>query len=253
MESSIQFTARAANDSPQRDRAIDALSFEYKLLSPRSREDRYSVALAYDLWKSVWSETLLELDGSERVHSDEFSRQDEIGALFYEGQCVGLTLHRWLDLDDPWALDDTYFVVWPGDAQRRVVTLGSRVCICSNLTVAPAWRRSAGGFSTKEMLLALAVKRFLSTDAAAMLGTPRNGKGMNNLGYRMGATPIVEGATLHGVEIDLVAHVRATMGALVMDEATEALVESLFEEANQQEIRHANRIERLPRTAQSRA
>ena len=78
---------------------------------------------------------------------------------------------------------------WSAEARDRILAEGGLACVCSNLTVASRWRGAVAGLSVKELLLGLSVERFLASDADVMLGTPRNDRNMNGLGYRLGATP----------------------------------------------------------------
>ena len=205
----------------------EALS--YQLLRPNAAgpADMALLGEAYRCWSTVWAETLLELDNVKKVASDDFTRQDEIGAIFHEWECIGMTSYRWVDLSSAIDRSDSYFSVWPADALDSAAAYGSKVCLCSNLTVAAPWRR-AGGYSVKEMLLALAVERFKQTDGDALLGTPRNDKGMNELGYRLGFRPLHHGVAHHGVEIDLVAFYRNSCARLSLAPATESVIQALL-------------------------
>ena len=200
----------------------------YRLLSPRNPgpADIPLLGEAYRCWRSVWQQTLQELDHLDTVPSDDFSRQDEIGALFHEWECLGLTSYRWLDLSNPIDRDDSYFHIWSEEARAAAAMGGPRVCICGNLTVAAPWRR-AKGVPVKEVLLSLAVERFLESPADALLGTPRNDRGMNALGYRLGFQPLSRGVIHHGVEVDLVAFFRASCTRAPSEPSVEAAVQAL--------------------------
>ena len=209
---------------------FDASSLRYHLLVPHveSTAQRELLADAYRCWRVVWGQTLLELDGSERVFSDDLTRQHELGALFYAGRCIGLTGYRWLDLSLCVHRDDSYFKVWQAELLEEIAKSSARVCVGSNLTVLPEWRGSIAGYSVKEILMALAVERFLASDADAMLGTMRNDRGMNGLVYRLGARALVENVVHHGVAVDLVRWTRGAMGPVAPRPATAALVRDLW-------------------------
>jgi len=205
----------------------EALS--YHLLRPKSAgpADIPLLSEAYRCWSEVWKQTLDELDDVNHVPSDDFSRQDQIGALFHEWECIGMTSYRWVDLSNPIFKDDSYFSVWPRECVNAVCAAGTRVCIGSNLTVAAPWRH-ANGASVKELLLALAVDRFLQSDADAMAGTMRNDRGMNALGYRLGFHPLAHDVIHHGVTVDLVAFYRHSDKRDPLDADSEALVQRLL-------------------------
>jgi hypothetical protein len=180
---------------------------------------------AYRVWADVWRETFYKLDGAQSVPSDDFTRQDEIGALFHGAECIGLTAHRCIDVAHPLYKDDSYFAVWPSDALESAVTFGTRLFICSNLTVAPGWRGHRG--QVAELLCALAIERFLKTDADTLVGTPRRDRGVNWLCYRLGVRSLARGVIHHGVPIDLIAFFRKTCTRPPLPPRSEAIVKAL--------------------------
>src|SRR3954466_4957192 len=67
---------------------------------------------AYATWKQVWKQTLLELDGSDQLHSDQFTRQDYIIAIFHGPLCVALCCFRRADFSMPGSIEDSWFKPW---------------------------------------------------------------------------------------------------------------------------------------------
>lgn len=188
---------------------VDPSRLTYHLLRPRDSDpaDALILAEAYRCWIEVWQQTFYELEHVLRVPSDEFTRQDEIGALFHGWECIGLTFYRWIDLANPFHKDDSYFAIWPQDAVEAAAAFGSRLCICSNLTVSAPWRRARGG-PLAELLGALAIERFLKSDGDTLVGTPREDRGINQLSYKLGARALAHGIMHHGVKVDLIAFYR---------------------------------------------
>lgn len=191
-----------------RSRSLELDRLRYCLVSPRAAA-RNVLGGAYRCWKNVWMQTFQELDGAEQIRSDDFTRQDELGLLFEGDECIGMTAYRWVDFSHPTARDDSYFSAWSDDALDALVENGTRVCIGSYLTVAPEWRRTEI-HSAKELLLGLAVRRFLASPADVMTGTMRNDRGMNGIAYRLGAR-LLTSSTMHGVDVDLVAFDRSAL------------------------------------------
>jgi hypothetical protein len=204
----------------------EALSFHR--LQPRAAgiADLPLLGEAYRCWSDVWKTTLRELDNLPDVPSDEFTRQDEIGALFQDYECIGLTCFRWVDTSQAMFLDDSYFKVWPKAASDAARELGPNVCILSNLTVSPAWRR-ARGLSVMEVLGCLSVDRFLHSDGDALVGTPRTDRGVNKLCYRLGFRSLARDVVHHGVKIDLVGFYRRVSERLPLSPTVEGIVSSL--------------------------
>ena len=185
---------------------MSQLPWSYELLDPRSPSPAtlHRLNRAYDCWHESWSVMLEQLDGNAFTHADDFSRQHQIGALFRGDDCAGVSAFRWVDPSLAFHLEDSYFAPWPRPMLRRVLGGLTRVCIGSNLVVAPDFRGTIDGVKVSEVLLGLAVRRYHESDAQLMVGTMRNDRRMNDLSYRLGARPVLQGATHHNVEVDLV-------------------------------------------------
>jgi hypothetical protein len=193
----------------------NVVGWSYHLLRPRQPPQRQKarVASAYQCWKRCWTEMMRELDGVELASSDDFLRQDEIGALYCGSVCVGLSGYRWIDIGMPAARDDSYFKAWPKAALDAVEQRGRLVCVGSNLVVAPEWRGRVEPMRIPQLLLELAVKRFVDSDADLMVGTMRNDRRMNEIVYHLGATALAQGLTHHNVPVDLVVFERSTLAS----------------------------------------
>src|SRR5580692_9143278 len=205
---------------------VEALS--YRTLQPRDAgvADLPLLGEAYRCWSDVWKTTLRELDNLPDVPSDEFTRQDEVVALFHEYECIGLTCLRWVDTSRPMFLDDSYFKIWPKAATDAAREHGPRICIVSNLTVAAPWRR-ARGLSVMEVLACLSLDRFLRSSGDAVVGTPRADRGVNRVCYGLGFRPLAREVVHHGVKIDLVGFYRRASERLPLSPVTESVVAGL--------------------------
>jgi hypothetical protein len=199
----------------------DALTLHY--LDPRGGASDALLTEAYDCWATVWREAFYELEGATVVHSDNFSRQDEIAAFFVEDQCIALIGHRFVDLREPMVHDDSYFRAWPKDALERAAAHGSRAFISNILTVRPEWRNSSG-VDLKELCMGFSVKRFLQTSADCWIGQPRNNRGVTAVCYRLGCEALETEVPLHGVTVDLLAFYRATSKRGLLSPETEAAI-----------------------------
>lgn len=211
---------------------IDPAQLTYRILRP-GRAGSADVPLlgeAYRLWSEVWHQTLLELDDVRRVPSDEFTRQDEVGAIFHGYECIALSVFRWVDLSHPMSWGDSYFSVWPAEARNKACRDGSHICIGSNITIAPSWR-NATGCSLKNVLAGLIIERFVSSDRGdAMVGTMRKDRGMDKLMDRVGAERLGFAVKHHGVDVELFAYFRATNTRPPFEATDEAVVARLRSE-----------------------
>jgi hypothetical protein len=160
---------------------------------------------AYAMWKMVWSETFKELDGLEKLFSDDFARQDEVLCIFRGAACLAMGLMRWRDIEIESAREDSYFQIWPADAIDKLRADGKDIIICCNLTVHPMARSNALGLPMKDVMMGLLIQRLLESGAHAMTGAVRTDRGMHTTTYRFGATALARDVVYHNAPVDLVA------------------------------------------------
>jgi hypothetical protein len=184
-------------------------ALQYVIFPGQNPSSTYSKAYceAFRCWSTVWTQTLLELDGNSTLFSDDFERQTEVQALMHQERCVALLLLHQVDFRLPTARFDSWFKVWPESALKKLTEDGPRILVGSSVTVDPEFRGDLGnGLRLKNLLLELMVKTMLERDVDALCGTTRNNRGVNKATYKSGATQIASGHQLHGVEVDLVAY-----------------------------------------------
>jgi len=206
---------------------IDPAALSYQLLTPgRTRADDPRMVEAYRCWRATWRDAFVELEQHTELYSDDFTRQNEVGALFQRGECIALSFFRWLDLSLPMHRDDSYFRVWPEEARDEACREGTRICVSSSFTLAAGYRRSRV-CSLKDVLVALIIERFLASDADAVVGTVRNNRGVDKLIYRNGFLPISHNRKLYGVEVDLGAFYRRGSRRVPTSPINEQIVQAL--------------------------
>ncbi|MGZ3768420.1 MAG: hypothetical protein ACXVCP_01235 [Bdellovibrio sp.] len=158
----------------------------------------------YELWKRVWSEALKELGNKNQIYSDGFTRQTKIGCIYFEDKCVAMSAFREIDLSFYPQQQDSLLQAWTSDALHKLVADGSRVSICSYLTVSPEFRGPIADEMTMKLLTVLmSVKCLLNSDCDVMSGTMRCNRGTDKSAYRAGAR-FLQKSTMYGVEVDLV-------------------------------------------------
>jgi len=214
----------AAADDPSSERTliqrcanpgvIPVEEIEYHLFVPQRAHDPL-LESAYNVWRDGWRATLEELDGTTRLHSDEFARQDEVGVLSIGTRCLSVTGLRWLDLSLARSREDSYFQHWPSEA---VAALGTAfVGITSNTIVHPESRRtlvaaprgtSGDGTRLAFATIALSVRRFVASPAESIIALTRNDRAMDRAATALGATKLSQ-IYLHGVETDVIVVPRA--------------------------------------------
>jgi hypothetical protein len=149
---------------------------------------------SFKCWHETWDDFYhSEHHSSAKLNSNEFTRQDEIIALFYEGECFALTFFKEVNWKDTTAALDAYFNPWTPEAILGLLQKGDNILICSQFTVAKNFRNRKVDIPWKYILSGFNMKYFLESSADAMTGTMRVKKGMGRMSVEAGATPLALG------------------------------------------------------------
>ena len=175
------------------------------VLFPGSTEQPIEYANeVYKTWKLVWSKAFLELDGNGQIFSDGFTRQTKIGGVFYKGICVALSAFREVDFASPFQREDSLLSAWDEESFQILISEGSKVSICSYLSVHPDYRGEIAPDVTLKLITThLCAKVLLNSDCDVMTGTMRCNRGTDKSAYASGAS-FIKKSTMHAVEVDLV-------------------------------------------------
>lgn len=185
---------------------LDFLSFKIIDLGKDGFEgESETLFKAYGLWKRIWLHTFQELEGIKNIYSDDFLRQDEAFAIFYRDECIGITMHSFVDLDNPIQRDLKYFKAYPPGSLEAIRNKGIRHVLISNQTaVDHEFRKSLTGMAFGDILIGLSVRRLVESRLDAFIAYTNNSKKVQEICYRFGAKPIVKGHSQHNVEVDIV-------------------------------------------------
>ena len=186
-------------------------NWRYVILDPSLRHppDHY-FENAYRLWRDVWSATFREVEGRTSIDSDNFSRQDELGALFSGERCLMLSGFREVNLSLSPSRDDSYFRPWSNESLATLCKDGDLVLVGNQITVDPAVRGKDFPVSMKDLIVALSILRLMDSDCSVMAGTMRSLKGMNTLALRHRATKIPQELKLHSETSEIFAFYRSS-------------------------------------------
>lgn len=171
---------------------MDIKDFKYVLCPGSMPEDKYEDMYnqIYQCWRDVWIDAFRELKVEKSLHSDAFTRQDYVGALFYRNQCFALAFYRWAEAKRQEFEQDSYFSNWGAEHLEKLCSRGPNIIICSQFTVHQRGRGKTLGISGKELLAGMAVQTFINSEADGMTGAVRVDKGVNGAGLRWGAYSI---------------------------------------------------------------
>lgn len=191
---------------------------------------------SFQCWHDVWGDYYTsEHPSGHRLNSDEFTRQDDVLALFYKGECFGITFFKEVYWDDISAPLDSYFELWPNEAMEKLISRGKKISICSQFTVAKNFRGKTTDIQWKYVLFGFIMKRFLESEVNAMTGTMRVKRGMGRVSFEAGAVPLLTNVIYkdHDSEsVDLVAFFHKEVGDKYKENPYSAKFDACWERLN---------------------
>lgn len=141
----------------------------------------------YNCWEMLWNDAYREMKIEKALYSDVFTRQDLVGAVLYEGKCVGVSCFRWADSLTVDFSKDSYFSLWEEADLKEASKFGPRIIVCSNLAVHPLARGGNLGVSMRELLTGMTTEVFRASTADAMAAHIRIDKKVNEACAMWGA------------------------------------------------------------------
>jgi hypothetical protein len=161
--------------------------------------------LAYEHWKQTWEEHFRERDGIEKLHSDCFTKQDEISAFFFRDTCLAALCTRVVDLQHQVNLDDSYFDMWDRGSISKLTKDGHRIAICGYFSIINECPKFNDEVRLRDVMIYLTVAHLMRSGINAISGVARKDKGMHKSFTLFGAETIQTDLTLHNGMVDLVA------------------------------------------------
>ncbi|MBY0414581.1 MAG: hypothetical protein K2Q18_10460 [Bdellovibrionales bacterium] len=146
---------------------------------------------SFKCWHNTWDDFYHgEHHSSAKLNSNEFTRQDDVLALFYEDECFAITFFKEVFWSDSTASLDAYFNAWGPEAIEGLRKNGDRVLICSQFTVAKSFRNRNVDIPWKSILFFLSIKCFLESKSDVMTGMMRVKKGMGKMSVQAGGSAL---------------------------------------------------------------
>jgi hypothetical protein len=160
--------------------------------------------LTYQFWRKLWKETFYQLAGSEKLHSDNFTRQTAIVTLSHENEIVGSFSLRETTFSYSSSYDDSIFDSWNLEALNSFRNSYATVVVCSGLGIRPDFRSlNIEGISIKNVLCQLAASYLLDSQHEALIATTRVDKRVGLATKKVGAK-ICAHSKMHGVDVELI-------------------------------------------------
>lgn len=160
---------------------------------------------AYQLWHRVWSETLKELDGVEKLFSNEFTRHDFAVVLFSNDTAISLACYSSVNLKLDSRLNDAWFESWPQEILIKQKERDGEGVLAAWFCAAPEYRKTYINSSINIAKLMVEAFGRVVLDGAYSVGygVSRNNRGVNKMLYEIGGTKLGE-SVAHGCAVDLI-------------------------------------------------
>lgn len=208
---------------------------KYVLMPSRHPHHKYEneYQAAYLGWRSAWEKFRSEIGVQDPLSSDGFVLPDEMGALFYKDEFVGMSSFTYGTLGRGPMPDLSWFKGWTDDAYNNLRAISTNAMIGSQFTVSPKFTGRGHIVRWKEIIFLYTFMRFEKSIADVMAGHLNLTRKVNDAcGESVGATVLDECKTFeyYGIQIpaQLVAYQKENI-AIMKNKANEnGLCESLW-------------------------
>lgn len=167
---------------------------------------------AFLSWQNTWKLAYQEMGDPKVIFSDNFTRNTEVGALFYKDECAALTCFQRMNFNEATARSDSFFQYWSDANIVELCKDGKNVLMCQGLAVAKQFRGEiAPEVRLKVLIIELSAKYLLKTRFDVMAGAMRKERGTHKSAYMAGATLIAPSVGPYKWELDVVGFYRKTL------------------------------------------
>ncbi|MCB9025343.1 MAG: hypothetical protein H6625_03425 [Bdellovibrionaceae bacterium] len=188
---------------------LDFNKFEF-ILFPGKNPPSYLKNIylrSYEFWSHTWKKSYQFFGWDPKsVHSDQWTRQDQIGVLLYGNNIIGTLFFDEKDLSTTLAQNDSYFRMWPELSFKKIQNIegAQNALICSYFTLGEEWRKESQGLNAKYLLCSMATEHLTTTDYKFMVGTVVRKSNIHTMAYDLTAEKIEENVYEKELAVDLI-------------------------------------------------
>lgn len=161
---------------------------------------------SYELWNLVWSETLKELDGIEKLPSNEFTRFDFASVILDKGKPISLMCYTSVDMGLKPRRFDSWFDSWPSEILERQKERDGLGLIAAWFCTHPDYRKSSQvslNFNVTQVLAEVFGKIIISDSYNVGYGMTRNNRSVGQYSVNIGGE-VIANANAHNCDVSLV-------------------------------------------------
>lgn len=160
----------------------------------------------YQLWEDIWSKTLEDLDGVEKLHSNEFTRHDYLSAIFKGKQAISLMCYSEVDIKLKARHNDSWFSCWPSEILNEQKNREGLGLIASWFCTHPEFRKGAAqalDLNVSQVIIEVFGKLVVEGSYNVGYGITRNNRGVDKYSDNAGGVNIAT-SKAHGCDVNLV-------------------------------------------------
>ncbi len=126
---------------------------------------------AYQCWRTAWEKFRKEINVTDHLYSEPFLASDEIGVLYYQGKCVGLSCYTFGSLENNSPTKDlAWFRGWDDLSLQKLKNMSNNIVISSQFSVSPEFTGKNQVVRWKNILFFYILRRFECSEADVMAG-----------------------------------------------------------------------------------
>lgn len=184
----------------------------------------------YKLWTATWTKAFAAVGSPESFSPDNFYRQDYIPVIAYNDQPIAAHFYTLFYLDNPASIDHSYFEIFSESALQQLKAKQVQSLLSLEyLSVDPAYRKSAIGFSVAEVLSGLCCRFLKEVNCDAGLGVAVKAARIDKMAKNLGFELLDSDARRGNLVCDIVVKYSETVGAGVHpDPLVNSFVDSLW-------------------------
>lgn len=155
---------------------------QYLLMSARHPTKGYEQEYyaTYQAWRAAWEKFRNEIGIKEPLTSDAFFQPDEVGSLFYQGECVGLASFTYGQMSQGPMPHLSWFKSWPQEDLMKLQSLSDQMIICSQFTVNPKFAGKGHIVRWKDVVSQYLLLRLVHSNHEIMAGSLNLTRGVDN-------------------------------------------------------------------------
>ena len=165
-------------------------TLEYHFFENKAFIDDFSTEVrkkAFALWQTEWEMIYKSLESKKLPTAEDFQSYDLVNCLFSNNEIVGLTGHRFINLQDPISYETEFVKSLGKEFLDKISHLGlTRLMTFETLLVSPQYRKSCYPVPVSLILTHLANMIFSRTPAHSIVAAGRCDYKVGEMGQRIG-------------------------------------------------------------------